>query len=658
MIHEAYAKDVLRMAANEGYRRRAVKASMCCLRELCLHATAQHMAALHTNAVLDLPKPLIRDLVPHLNIYHLAKLQPAINQKGISTYSGWVAIIRDMKGRDWVIDVYTEEESKQEAMDLFFSVMFYGQRHERLARHISGVNIKSVLLLMAQHVKHFSVSCAPNYLQSLTTEQWPLLSILEKSVETVNVIQHLCVPERRYELYVLHRLLDHGGGKKLIVYEQYPMMMMAWLLHARGSQYVDAKLMKFMHKTKTSANSIGLQVTTFKASNSEQDQATPCKHPKLDSLTEQEKSGMSNYSVDPRVLCRIFTPSAGPSAVACPRGQIQSLHIKDCGPDSLGVLILYLPTWLCLRSLTLKTLFAIFRIPDVVDLARSLKQLSDNSSSSLIDLSIGVLPNMKLMETLLNASPNLRSLTVEIHPMPQDVRESESLGMTELSLEKLSVKVEQLQIDLHSVSSVLSCSPHLTSLHLAGMRLHTGSSHSRLLSIVSESNRCLRMLHLEDLNLSHCLPDILNLLKDCNLEELWLKDCRLFERCNNKEESLQELVEALRRLPSLLSLSLAQNRLAKSVAVLAELFSTSPPSTLTQLDISGNFIQAAELLEFTRCMEAHRPPRSLTVDLRQNPWDRNVKMWNVALERLYPVCNILVDGWKSRDTMADHLSNM
>lgn len=58
----------------------------------------------------------------------------------------------------------------------------------------------------------------------------------------------------------------------------------------------------------------------------------------------------------------------------------------------------------------------------MLDLARSLKQLSDNSSSSLTDLSIGVLPNMKLMETLLNASPNLRSLTVEIHPMPEGVR--------------------------------------------------------------------------------------------------------------------------------------------------------------------------------------------------------------------------------------------
>lgn len=245
-------------------------------------------------------------------------------------------------------------------MDLFFSVMFYGQRHERLARHISDVNIKSILLLMAQHVKHFSVNCAPNYLQSLTTEQWPLLSILEKSVRTVNVIQHLCVPERPYELYVLHRLLDHGDGKKLIVYEQYPIMM-AWLLHARGSQYVDANLMKFMHKTKASFNSSGLQVATSEsmaeASNSEQYQATPCKRPKLDSVSEQEKSGMSNCTADPQVLCRTFTPSAGPSAEACPQGQIHSLHIKDCGPDSLAVLILYLPTWLCLRSLTLQTLF-------------------------------------------------------------------------------------------------------------------------------------------------------------------------------------------------------------------------------------------------------------------------------------------------------------
>ncbi|XP_042368885.1 leucine-rich repeat-containing protein 41-like [Plectropomus leopardus] len=82
------------------------------------------------------------------------------------------------------------------------------------------------------------------------------------------------------------------------------------------------------------------------------------------------------------------------------------------------------------------------------------------------------------------------------------------------------------------------------------------------------------------MNLSDCLPNILELLRDCKLEELRLKDCRLLERLSSKEESLQKLVAALKMVPSLQLLSLAQNRLARNVFVLAELFSGSSPSSL------------------------------------------------------------------------------
>lgn len=57
--------------------------------------------------------------------------------------------------------------------------------------------------------------------------------------------------------------------------------------------------------------------------------------------------------------------------------------------------------------------------------------------------------------------------------------------VTELPLEKLTVKVAELQTDLHFITSVLKRSPHLTSLHIAGMRLPTGSSQSQLLTKIS-----------------------------------------------------------------------------------------------------------------------------------------------------------------------------
>lgn len=57
---------------------------------------------------------------------------------------------------------------------------------------------------------------------------------------------------------------------------------------------------------------------------------------------------------------------------------------------------------------------ATFRDSDVLGLARALKQLSESSCSSLTDLNIGVLPYAKLVGVLLDASPGVTSLHVEI----------------------------------------------------------------------------------------------------------------------------------------------------------------------------------------------------------------------------------------------------
>ncbi|KAF7653968.1 hypothetical protein LDENG_00076340 [Lucifuga dentata] len=553
-------------------------------------------------------------------------------------------------------------------MELFFLTMFYGRKCEKIARHISDVSIRSVLLVMAKYIKYFCINSTPNYLQTLSAEKWPLLSILEKSVRTVELLCSVSFKRKLfYELYILHRLLDHGEAKELIIDARRPNMV-AWLLHARGSQYINQHVMKLMRETIVScisnvaaAGAAASDSPEAASAEEEEDLATPRKRLKLDSVSEEEKSATSKFPDDLQALCQTVSPSA--VAEACPRGRIHSLHMKDCGPESLRVLIPYLPTWLCLHSLTLRTSLSAFRVSDVLDLAGSIQQLSESSSSRLTHLSLGLLPNIELLEALLDASPSLRSLTVEIHPMAEDLgphrtRTAESAGMSELPLEKLSVKVAQLQTDLHSVLRALRRSSRLASLHIAGMRPPHGSSHSQLLSTLSESNRCLKQLHLEDLNLSSCLPDILNLLRHCMLEELWLKDCRLLEKSSNREESLQQLVAALQSVSSLRSLSLAQNRLATSVAVLAELFSGSSASAVTRLDLSSNFIQAAELLQFGQRMETHRPPHRVTLDLRKNPWDRDAKLWNTAVERLNPVCDLLMDGWTSRDTMADHISNM
>ncbi|XP_047443436.1 uncharacterized protein lrrc41 isoform X2 [Mugil cephalus] len=648
------------------------------LKEICSQAVRKHLAALGTEAVLGLPVPLIKDLLSHLTICQLDKLQPALNQRGISTYSGWIGVLRDMSDPNHTIDLRTEEEAKREVMRTLFPLVFYGFSNQYIRRNIANLNTPSFLQAAAKYVQHFLlIPSSPRPLEALIAEQWPLLSLLEKHISSIGVTQSFNLSQRKTQivLYVLHRLLDHGRARKLVVNVQCPIVL-AWLLHGRGSQYVDLMLKNLIHSRKGggisqvasgSADGAGLSPgLQTAASDDPDDEGTPSKRPKLDSVSpELEESGKASFTVDPQFLCRALTPchgAGGDGAGSCPWGQIDCLEIRQCGSDALRVLNFALPTFFCLRSLTLHST-STFRDSDVLDLAQALKKLSDSSRSSLTSLSISVLPNAKLMEVLLDAIPALMSVHVEIQtvmwgpPLQNHPRVAES-DVADLPLEKLTVKIAELQTDLRFMTSVLRRCPHLISLHVAGLRLPTGSSQGQLLRTLSESNPCLRTLHLDDMKLSDCLPEIQNLLKDCKLEEVQFNDCRLLEKCSDKEESLQRLVAALKTVPSLHTLSLAQNRLAKNVCVLADLFSGSSPSSVKWLNISSNFIQPAELLRFTNRLRTHHPPHQLTLDLRRNPGDRDPDTWTAALKSLRPFCVLLVERWKSTDMLLDHVSNM
>ncbi|XP_072246372.1 uncharacterized protein lrrc41 isoform X2 [Leuresthes tenuis] len=578
-----------------------------------------------------------------------------------------------MHGPKHEIDFHTEDEAKNEVMRILFPLVFYGFRNHYVCRNLTNLNTTSFLWAAAKCIQYFSlITSSHKTLQSLTAEQRPLLNLLEMRIKSVGVSDSIDLSKKKTQtsLYILHRLLDHGVATKLVLHVTCPITL-AWLLHGRGSQYVNFELKKLMHSNcmlqTTSANTEGASCCPdleIRTSNDQDDQVSPCKRSKLESvfMTEGE-SGIPNFTVDPQVLCRTFTPCEVPSADVCSWGQIDSLEIRRCGSDSLRVLNSALPTFFCLRSLTLHSI-STFRESDVLCLATALKQLSDSSRSFITDLNISVLPTTKLMEQLLDASPSLTSLYVEIqtvvwgsHSMQHHPWTSES-HTSEHPLQKLEVKVTELQTDLCFLTSVLKRCPHLTSLHLAGLRLPTGSTQSQLLTTLSESNHCLRILILEDMKLSDCLPEILDLLKACRLEELRFSDCRLLESCSDKEESLLQLVAALKKVPSLHTLSLAQNRLAKNVSVLAELFLGSSPSSVQRLDISSNFIQPAEMLEFAMRLRTHRPPHRLILDLRKNPADRDPDTWNTALQRLRPFSVLLHEGWKSTGTMVDHMSNM
>ncbi|KAF3835589.1 hypothetical protein F7725_028147 [Dissostichus mawsoni] len=591
------------------------------LKEICFLAVREHYAALGFEAVIDLPTPLIKGLLLHLTVCQLDELQPALNKRGISTHAGWIGVLQEMRGLNHAINFHTEEEAKHEVMRIIFTLVFYGYTSQFVQKNITHLNTPSFLLAAAKCIKYFLLDSP---VESLTSERRHLLKLLEKGIRTVCVSKCMDLSDRKTDLYVLHRLLDHGVAKKVVI-DVKCSLMLSWILLNRGSQFVSPELRSLMQRKMATCNlqaysaiadraSCGLCIKTA-ASEDQDDHVVPCKRLKLDCVEEKE--------------------SGKPTLMALSRGlsvgQIECLEIRKCVSDTFTVLNNALPTCFFLRSLTLHSI-ASFRDADVLGLAKALKTLTESCRCSLTELSVSVLPYAGLLEFLLDANPHLTSLHVEIQTAMLGSRlllrhpGAEDPDMPELPLQKLSVKVAELQLtDLHFITNVLRHSPHLTSLHIAGMRLPTGSSQSLLLSTLSE---------------------------------LRLNDCRLLERWSDKQESLHQLVCALRTLPSLHTLSLAQNRIAKNVCVLADLFSGPSPSPLKRLNISSNFILPAELLEFSRRLRKHPPPQRLTLDLRKNPGDRDPDTWSSALHRLQPFCVSLVEGWSSSNTMADYISNM
>lgn len=289
----------------------------------------------------------------------------------------------------------------------------------------------------------------------------------------------------------------------------------------------------------------------------------------------------------------------------CPCRPIENLELEPCHEDCLPVLVSALPSFSSLRSLTLHSYMTLSQ-SSALDLTGALHELSKCPGAGLTELNLCTLPCPSLLERLLEACPRLLSLSAEVHTV---------------------------------------------AAHTTPLGAPTTQNHSK-------SCRSLRSLQLEDVNLSDSLEQILLLLKRCQLHNLNLKDCRLLEKWTNKEESLERLTIALANHRSLTTLGLAHNRIARHVPVLAQLFSGGPGTSLERVDLSSNFIQPVELLEFSHRLGALMPKRRLTLDLRRNPGDRDPDGWSVAVSSLAPYCHLLLKGWSSTDTMVDHISNM
>lgn len=600
---------------------------------MCIVKVAQNIHLLERN-VLNLPVSLLKDLLPHLNIYFLDRIETGAATKGISTSVIWAKIWRDLD-QTWrwrSKSAPLTQDWKQRCLERLFHMVMFTQIR-RGGSYLSNINDSSILSMTVKHVRVLSLNTSTkNVCRLASGDLRPILSTLETGVTSLRLLDAnaLFKHGRKHVLFILHRLLDHGSVREVVLRRNPDSSFLRWLMSRhRGPQ----------------GPSVSPETAHADGHCSGVDDG------------ELEEPAAKHLALDveenPEVLCSEFS-SFSCRAEHCPEGQIHSLDFEVSKCEILTTVSHILPTWLCLHALHLHSDWLIHE-EEMSVLVESLRRLFLNPGCSLTDLCISHVCGHTHLISLLRVCPTLRSLSLEIcPPADRNARRPQTrfTQSKELCLEKLMVKSTG-PMTVKCFLPALTWAPKLTSLHLTGIQLSPRFFHT-----LAESNPLLKVLNLEDVNLADYHQEILHFLEYSVLEELSLKDCRLLDKCSVKDDFLLPFVEALKGVSSLQSLTLAQNRLASGVIEMASLFSGCRPSKITKLDLSSNFILPAALLEFAQLLETCRPVQRLTLDLRFNPLDRDPEVKGQALRKLIPHCNILTDDWDSRSTMADHISVM
>ncbi|XP_028856270.1 leucine-rich repeat-containing protein 41 isoform X2 [Denticeps clupeoides] len=558
---------------------------------------------------------------------------------------------------------HPDHDWKQKCLERLFHMALYS-RIKGEKKYLSQLSEADILSITAKHVHVLSLFGPSGGVCRLASEELhPTLSVLEQGVRCIKLQDGYCLVKHRGTdlMYLLHRLLDHGSVKEVVVHRRLGFELQTWITtRCRGP---DKTLAKSTGNGLLQQRDLPLDTTSTACHDPshntshmgspgihfcvKQEGEMACKRRRLSLISRTAEVELhSQFFKNP------FLPSCGP---VCPEGQITSLDMEVTPYDIAHILSPSLPFWLCLQSLQLHIRWA-DKDSELLVLVSSLQALCKNPACSLLELSINVAHHTP-MEVLLEACPTLKSLSLEICSAPGDSRNmltsKDPSDQSVFSLETLYVKSFTLQMDLESFCSALKRAPSLTSVHISGIHPAPPVLHT-----LSESNRFLKVLTLHDVNLANCHSEILQLLENLMLEELCFKNCRLFDKCPIKEDFLRPFVSTLKGRPSLQSLALPQNRLAKSVIELADLFVGSAQSRITTLDLSSNFILAADLLELSTALSTNRPSQTLTLDLRLNPLDRDPEVKGQAFRKLFPFCKLVTDQWDSRTSMADHISVM
>ncbi|XP_043097769.1 leucine-rich repeat-containing protein 41 isoform X1 [Puntigrus tetrazona] len=603
--------------------------------QMCILKVAHNMDVLERK-VTNLPVSLLKDLLPHLNIYYLDRIETAAATKGVSTSVIWAAIWRDLD-QSWrwrLKSALPDQDWKQRCLERLFHMVLFAQVRQA-GPYLSELSDSSILSMTVKHVRVLSLhTSSRNICRLASVDLRPILSSLEEGVTSLKLLDVITLFKhgRKHVFFILHRLLDHGSVREVVLRRNPDSSFLSWLASRRR----------------------GPQLTVSAAS--EASRSDGCESESRGSA-EPEEPAAKRLALDvegnPELLCGEVWSSSS-AADRCPEGQIQSLDLEVSKCEILSTVAHILPTWLCLRTLHLHSDWLISE-QEMSVLVESLRGLFLKPGCSLTDLSVSHVSGHTHLMSLLRACPTLLSLCLEICPPADRSTQTAQRRATEnreLCLEKLTVKSTG-PMRVACFLPFLTSAPKLNSLQFTGIHLSQRFFHT-----LTGSTPSLKVLKLQDINLSDYHQEILQLLEHSPLEELSFRDCRLLDKCAVKKDFLLPFVEALKGISSLRTLTLSQNRLATSSIEMAELFSGCRPSKITKLDLSSNFILPAELLEFAQLLETYRPVQRLTLDLRFNPLDRDPELKGQALRKLIPYCNILTDDWDSRSTMADHVSVM
>ncbi|XP_015277446.1 PREDICTED: leucine-rich repeat-containing protein 41 isoform X2 [Gekko japonicus] len=236
------------------------------------------------------------------------------------------------------------------------------------------------------------------------------------------------------------------------------------------------------------------------------------------------------------------------------------------------------------------------------------------------------------------------------------------LSLNESHLEHLEVRFPREPLQTSLLIPVLKASRSLQSLSLDSAAISCPQEVERLLHALKEYSPVLKRLSFHDINLSHHSKDVLLLLQDPTLQEITFSFCRLFENCT--VEFLSEIINAVKKNPSLKTLRLPGNRLGNHrLVALADIFSEDSSASICHLDVSSNCIKPDGLLEFAKKLERyiaqHREQIKFTkLCLSQNWLDQDAVMAQEALWRLRAICSVVSDTWDSSQAFADYVSVM